>query len=338
MARQIPYVPALDGLRAVAIASVMLFHLGLFPAGWMGVPLFFVLSGYLISSILLASKNQPAREYFLNFYWRRTLRIFPLYYIYLLLNLFLCFIMGWSLIGYWWNVAYLSNYLIALTAPDTAGGLIGHLWSLSVEEQFYLIWPLLIFLVRKVEWLALIVMVSALAFRILIAPHAPYIAALSLPACADLLAAGALVAVVKDIRVLGAMMLMGIIITGVAILRLSPGDIDQTVRWVRASPEMFTGLSMVFGPLVALADRLGPVTKVLEAFPLVETGRISYGLYMWHMLAFALVNRLHLNPVATDIAGIGLAYAIASASWFGFERLFLRLKDHSKATIALTPT
>src|SRR4029077_13536960 len=76
----------LDGLRGIAIALVVLFHFGLFPPGWVGVQLFFVLSGYLISDILLTEKEKPFPAYLSRFYWRRSLRIFPLYFFYLIIT------------------------------------------------------------------------------------------------------------------------------------------------------------------------------------------------------------------------------------------------------------
>lgn len=94
------YIPELDGVRAIAVISVMIFHIGVFPIGWMGVPLFFVLSGYLITSILVRTRSSTLKDYLATFFWRRTVRIFPLYYAYLTFNLVLSVVAGLSLSGY----------------------------------------------------------------------------------------------------------------------------------------------------------------------------------------------------------------------------------------------
>lgn len=159
------YVPQLDGLRAIAILFVMVFHLGVFPLGWVGVPLFFVLSGYLITTILVADRSKSLRDFLARFYWRRTVRIFPLYYLYVLIIAVAAILFGYSLNGYGWFLAYLGNYQIALSQDVPAGGLVAHLWSLAVEEQFYLIWPFVVFFSRRVWPWALAAIVAAPLFR-----------------------------------------------------------------------------------------------------------------------------------------------------------------------------
>jgi peptidoglycan/LPS O-acetylase OafA/YrhL len=158
------HIPALDGLRGIAILSVMLLHFtnaiaalpgsptsaarSVFGWGWTGVDLFFVLSGFLITGILLDSKGHPL--YFRSFYARRALRIFPLYYA----ALFLFFVVpraipsvpatysfAWHDQRWFWF--YLGNF--HPLGPD-AKQFIGQFWSLAIEEQFYLVWPLLIWL------------------------------------------------------------------------------------------------------------------------------------------------------------------------------------------------
>lgn len=160
----------LDGLRAIAVSSVLFAHfipvkyqLSL-PFGSAGVQLFFVLSGFLITSILLRSKDVKLSQSLTNFYARRFLRIFPLYY----LVLAICGLFGWMT---WkedlpWHIFYLSNvYINKLGQWPEIGG---HLWSLSVEEQFYLIWPLLVFLTSKSSLvrITILFMTASVALRL----------------------------------------------------------------------------------------------------------------------------------------------------------------------------
>ena len=136
----------LDGLRGIAIALVVLFHFGLFPPGWVGVQLFFVLSGYLISDILLTEKGKPFPAYLSRFYWRRSLRIFPLYFFYLIITSALfaatnepkSFEIDWPFL-----VTYTTNF--GRLRVSDVGPAFSHLWSLAVEEQFYLLWPLAVY-------------------------------------------------------------------------------------------------------------------------------------------------------------------------------------------------
>ena len=167
-ALQARQIPALDGLRGIAIAAVMVFHFTLYGpysnalmrglpaigpalhlamAGWGGVDLFFVLSGYLITAILLRTKAAPG--YFRRFYARRVLRIFPLYYLFLAVGIALSSRLppAWSAEGSWqlWLWTYLTNFKIGSAGWSSVPRAYEHFWSLAVEEQFYLLWPLLVF-------------------------------------------------------------------------------------------------------------------------------------------------------------------------------------------------
>jgi peptidoglycan/LPS O-acetylase OafA/YrhL len=161
------FYPALDGMRAIAFLMVFCHHYLHLPWGWAGVDLFFVLSGFLITGILFDTRNDPNRAR--NFYIRRTLRIFPLYYGVMIALLLLEPIAHWHLSWGWlvWP-AYLGNYA-GFIHPYAAGDalqkladfqpngtlrgghplfFLGHFWSLCVEEQFYLAWPWLVFWIR----------------------------------------------------------------------------------------------------------------------------------------------------------------------------------------------
>src|SRR5512137_2924489 len=208
--------PALDGMRGVAVLMVLAFHLlhvdgeggtlerailGATRSGWAGVDLFFVLSGFLITGILLDARGGPG--YFRAFYARRVLRIFPLYYAYLAV-LFLAVpallpaldvrreTQGWL-----WT--YLGNVLFAREGGFQASPFTGHFWSLAVEEQFYLFWPFLVWLLPR-RWLAaaclgLVAGAFALRFAIHRTTFNATAAYVLTPARMDALAMGALVAI-----------------------------------------------------------------------------------------------------------------------------------------------
>ena len=151
------YYPALDGLRGVAILLVIIYHnfnfINQSQFGWLGVDLFFVLSGFLITTILLNDAGSP--HFLKNFFIRRILRIFPLYFLCLIIFLILFPFLGlykkelsFFIANQWWLWTYLQNWLYSLFLTDDAK-MLTHLWSLAVEEQFYLIWPFIILLVKK---------------------------------------------------------------------------------------------------------------------------------------------------------------------------------------------
>ena len=158
-----PHLPVLDGIRGCAILLVMATHLagGVVPAnrfdaivlgalrgGWIGVDLFFVLSGFLITGILLDSQGGP--RYYVAFFARRALRILPLYWLFLAILACNAWFVGgpreWAalMLSMPWHLAYLTNVLVAIGGWGAAAFQTGHLWSLAVEEQFYLTWPFLV--------------------------------------------------------------------------------------------------------------------------------------------------------------------------------------------------
>ncbi len=182
-ARSGKYIPALDGLRGLAILAVFFHHYGaggidssaaavrwiatVCGLGWSGVDLFFVLSGFLITGILYDTRNDPA--YYRKFYARRTLRIFPIYYLFAAIALLIVPLSAWHK-GDIFFLVYLG-YPAALTWPALVSVLIRitHLWSLSVEEQFYMLWPWLICRLRtpsRILILRAAAIVASLVLRI----------------------------------------------------------------------------------------------------------------------------------------------------------------------------
>ena len=138
--------PSLDGLRGIAVLLVVLFHFGYLPVGWIGVQLFFVLSGFLITQGLVETRDYSAGRYFGRFYWRRSLRIFPLNYLALAIAATLFTATGHPS-GFERSWPYLATYTtnFGRMLPADVADCFAHFWSLAVEEQFYLVWPALVF-------------------------------------------------------------------------------------------------------------------------------------------------------------------------------------------------
>ncbi|MDB5358330.1 MAG: hypothetical protein JWN24_4783 [Phycisphaerales bacterium] len=198
------YMPQLDGLRALAVGCVLIAHfvvpLARFPFGSVGVLLFFVLSGYLITGILLRARDDAEREgtsrlfALRQFYVRRFLRIFPLYY--LVLTLAALANAGEARKMVWWNAAYLSNFYMAAHGWQHP---ISHFWTLAVEEQFYIAWP---WVVMFLPWRLVAPVVSAaiavpLLWKLAVT-HATgnlFAAGILTPSCLDTLGAGSLLAI-----------------------------------------------------------------------------------------------------------------------------------------------
>jgi len=296
-------MPQLDGLRAIAVLLVLWFHnspvgrhvLG-YSLGEIGVGLFFVLSGFLISGILVDSSasaaNSSEKWYLLrHFYIRRLLRLAPLYWAVLLLAVILdvpTFREFWG-----WHAAYASNFYQWFHGQ---GGHGSHLWSLAVEEQFYLLWPLvLVFLPRYLQRPATISMlIAAPVFRILMPHLVPdHDPSRMLPNAWDYLGVGCLLAAsgrAKFGRLRSSTLALGLLIAGVTIITaVQMLGLSWTFRQ--------TGLALCFGWLVWSAGEgfSGCFGRLLGSPPMVFIGNISYGIYIiqgfalfyWHWFFYS---------------------------------------------------
>lgn len=301
----LPYFPALDGVRAVAILFVILFHFGWIDWGWMGVSIFFVLSGYLITRQLLATQQWPARRYLLGFYGRRFWRIFPLYYGFLAL-VSLVYMVRQQPAGFASAAPYLFTYTVNVAVwfnariPDY----FAHLWSLAVEEQFYLLWPVLVYaLSPKIfkRCLGMIICAAPLARlgALVFLPTLGYDAAHTASLIyytplsqLDGFALGALVAVsdwpglTQPHRLfyagLGLMLALGLF-TGWG----------YTVHLPRPAQAVW-GYTLIYGltALMVLSVARGQkVVRWLEWPGVRHFGRISYGLYIWHLPVLVLFRK-----------------------------------------------
>jgi peptidoglycan/LPS O-acetylase OafA/YrhL len=371
------HVPALDGVRGVAILLVVLFHhtlmrqqttfdrvyVSIARLGWSGVDLFFVLSGFLITGILLDAKG--SRHYYRNFYIRRTLRIFPLYYAFVFFTLTIA---PWlwpetplaamarsamrdtSEAWYW---LYLSNVLFALR-EDFGHPNLAVTWSLAIEEQFYLVWPLVVAALRRTPlmWTCGGLIAAALAVRTAwVAAGAESTAAYVLPFCRmDALAAGAFVAAaLRDDRT------AAVVVTWSA--RLAPAaalvfaaiwlleDPLDDGSWTESMTQTlgYTALAVFFASLVARVATSSDRSRLARAFsaPLLRTfGQYSYALYLFHVPVRRYIRDTYF-PVAdfptwlgSPLPGQLLFYVVATlpalilavASWHLFEKQILKLK------------
>jgi len=349
----------LDGLRGIAILLVLVFHFTpfsgplfflahVFQAGWIGVDLFFVLSGYLITGILLDSVGHP--HYYRNFVVRRTLRIFPLYYACLALYAVLSFYPGpvrWGAFlhagGGLWYLGYLGNVKDFVQNAWPGAAILTPLWSLQVEEQFYLSFPFIVLAVKR-KTLARILLGSiaaALLLRIILTVTMPgnkvgtYVL---MPCRMDALAMGGLIAIARrdapqrlQSRWIGWLTaLCGLTFILVCVLY---GE----TPWSSAMRTVgFTAIDLAFtGVLVLLISRRRPILlAVCRRRFLVWLGVISYGLYLLHIPARTIAQErlaplLKLAPRGSAVMFVCLAVAIctASISWLAFESQVLKLKE-----------
>ncbi len=317
----------------------------------MGVDLFFVLSGFLITGILYDSLGE--QSYFQIFYFRRFLRIFPLYYgaLFLLLLLSVPLSIHWN--GYEIvYLAYLQNLPPwSLHIPSLSiFGYTGHFWSLAVEEQFYLIWPLIVFLVRdrrRLLFIALALVPVAPALRIWTIFHGlPHALTYEFTFCrTDSLLLGACLALAvrgpHQVTVLRIAPLASVVCFAGTImlsLRHHPWDLSEESN-VFLKGIGFTLLAIAFAALIASVLRTRSLTEnVFRNRGLRWLGRYSYGIYVIHMIVLAAVGlgpRLWLDAQfhskAAGVAGEAFLCLIITLplAWLSFnfyEKQFLRLK------------
>jgi peptidoglycan/LPS O-acetylase OafA/YrhL len=346
------FMPQLDGLRAIAIALVFVHHTPFgesfpIPLGGLAVRLFFVLSGFLITGILLScrahveQRNSTAWRIARQFYVRRFLRIFPLYYFVIACAVLLDF--GNARQDCIWLLTYGTNILVSINGSWNA---FGHFWSLAVEEHFYLLWPwLVLFLpIRAIFPVTLLVIFSGSVYRLFALTQEYNMIAIycATPACFDALGFGALLAILRsqltgpgaDVRHLRRILVV-VGMSGLGLAHLS---------WLIAEngiiSTIFTDffLAMCFFCLVDAAAMgfTGKFGNLLSMYPVLYLGKISYGVYVYHPFVPSMLQysytKLGINrPVFGFLDWMLVAcitIGLAAASWIVFESPLNRLKKH----------
>ena len=365
-------IPQLDGLRGFAILIVVLthyfynpdpglskpmFHLqSFFSMGWTGVDLFFVLSGFLIGGILLGARDSP--RYFRTFYARRFYRIIPVYYLWIL-----CFVLLLSIGGpileahtrsgvlpkldwqFFAHILFLQN-MWTIDYVTLAIWWFSHTWSLAVEEQFYLVAPLLVWLLpkKRLATVLLSVILAAPLCRVLVqslVPAPAWPAYRLMPCRADALAVGMLCAILwRDARFRGWLaartrslyLACSIFLAGVVALGIwfsNPNaKLTQTLGYSWLA--FFYALLL----LIVLVDPQGMLARFARWGWLRDLGRVSYCLYIIHpavgyfcfgLLLHDIIHFTGWRSGLVAILAIALSYGIAKISWILFEQPLLRL-------------
>ena len=313
--KSLKYIPELDGLRAIACLAVMFFHLHIpgFSLGWSGVYLFFVLSGFLITSILIDSKDKP--NYFLRFYTRRSLRIFPIYYITLILALVIALIQKQNISDFPQYLLYLQNNILGWKQWSVNfPGFMNHTWTLAVESQFYLVYPLLIFYLKENYLLILSVIVVILSFllRILlfiVFPGNPNLLFAISPTAIDSLTIGAVLAIIIKKKYisqfekstnntqLSLWAILFILIILIAIItKTGINNYWSPSVWGTSIVNLLTItlMSTFFAALISyIISTKTIINTVLNLSPLNHLGKISYGLYLYHFPVFTFFQPFH---------------------------------------------
>jgi peptidoglycan/LPS O-acetylase OafA/YrhL len=361
-------VPELDGLRAVAISLVILYHVWRYErpslpwsiisyaaySGWSGVDVFFGISGFLITGILLDLKGRP--DFWRTFYVRRSLRIFPLYYAVLAAltvagfaararGIHISALANVDHIG--WNWLYLTDFAIAIHGHEYVPLSIA--WSLAIEEQYYLVYPFVVLHLGpkglRRALLAAVIAAPLLRFGVSFVNE---IAVYTLPVCRmDSLAIGGLASL---------LMRYGSASARSVVSRSVPLVWVFAIGWVVFSHRVLDPLPLghnvwkIFGysamafatvaTIVGLLEGAYPtLAKVLRAGPLTYIGKVSYGLYLYHLIARAMIDAGPLGRLFTGhptsatlslarfAAVYALSLAISVASWELFEKRVLTLKD-----------
>jgi peptidoglycan/LPS O-acetylase OafA/YrhL len=333
------YRPALDGLRAVAITLVVCLHSWTTPKGGeLGVDLFFVLSGFLITRLLMEEHRATGTFSLRSFYKRRVRRLMPALLVMLTVSNLVALASGNDrlLFPTLAGLTYTTN-LLAATHHYTGSGGLEHLWSLAEEEQFYLLWPsvlivLLRFRRRIVITVLLVVFAAAVAHECWLVLHGADGARLGNgpDTRADGLIAGCLLAVSWEFvssRVAGALVVALAPLAYVAI-------VDVPVGTPQLNLGLLAAVAVFFAAIVRLAIDPGPLAWMLGLPPFRFLGRISYSLYLWHPPIFAAFG-VATAAVDVKLGAIALSLLVAAASYRLIEQPFRHRSRRPAA--ALTP-
>jgi peptidoglycan/LPS O-acetylase OafA/YrhL len=340
-----PYIPELQGLRGLAVLGVVIYHCHTQLEGtwihyaslwgWAGVNLFFVLSGFLITSILLEARGRP--HYFRNFYARRALRIWPVY----LLLLVVCYsVPGWFLGDTLANQTHWKTLLAyALFVQNlrhvALPGSLGPTWSLAIEEQYYLVWAPVVKFCRGpiLRWL----LPGILLAMLVVSPtiryvHPHWLTGTHTLIHLDGIALGSLLALGLHRVLLSRRTWLWLGLASIGLGTLAAGTVAAGTSFLDSALALaFAGVVLAS---VAGTGARNPLAVVLRRGPLPFYGKISYGMYMTHILVFIYFGSFdarldHMGPTGgLAIVALRLVAStlVATALWYGFESQILKLK------------
>ena len=323
-----PYRPDIDGLRAVAVLSVVVYHAwpSALPGGFVGVDIFFVISGYLITRILLAPEFT-----FTGFYRRRVRRLAPALLLVVATTLLLGAMilppdglrrmLGHAIGG----TLFVANFVSYADAGYFGGDAdlrpFLHLWSLGVEEQFYLVWPVAVWLALRHGALTRLIViggVASFAAYVWLGEHDPR-AAFFLPWSRfwELLAGALMLKLTLPRRWAGAASTLGLAFIGCSVAVIS----------VEADYPGVALVLPVLGASLVIAGRESPLNvRLLASRPAVFIGLVSYPIYLWHWPLLALLRNVDRAPSSAAIGAVlALAALLAVATWWIVERPLVRL-------------
>jgi peptidoglycan/LPS O-acetylase OafA/YrhL len=350
------YFPALDGLRGLAILMIILYHnfdfLPLTYLAWSGVDLFFVLSGFLITGILI--KKRDSARFLLNFYARRVLRIFPIYYLSIILFLFILpnlikypISLDYFIINQYWFWLEIQNWLFILKLNGN-NNFLNHFWSLALEEQFYLVSPWIILLIKQFQSIIsfllstlLLLLVLRLTLWYLQVKNISYINLYAFTRI-DGLCMGSLLAIFRSqgsFKMGKFNRVLNILFILLVFFVFPYFKFFYNTRLPYLAICLYPAIAFFWGIIVWSSIR--PERLMYRIFNnkfLIFFGKISYGLYIFHwpinkILQLRLeifTNRefLFWNNLLLALISTSIAILISTISYFTYERYFLGLKRY----------
>lgn len=345
------YRPELDGLRGISILLVYVHHLywRLMPGGFLGVDIFFVLSGFLITSLLVEEWSRKGSIRLRDFYVRRALRLMPaLFFLILIVGIFAIFFLNdkraiETYRGIWLTMSYISNWFYAF-GYFSANNPLGVTWSLAIEEQFYLTWPLLLSLALRFKLGRRWILTYCVLFLVIISLHRKVLADYLAPDTLRLYYASDTRA---DTLLIGCF--LGLLISWdlfprnrtfeISVKSLSAASVvflaylAGNTSWTNLMLYQRGGYTLValsIGLILAVVIIWPPklALLVLKFGPLVWIGRISYGLYLWHWPVRWFVYQKKALPASTEqlVAVAVLSFLLTTLSYYFVEKPFLRWK------------
>ncbi|MGA3265023.1 MAG: acyltransferase [Terracidiphilus sp.] len=338
------YLPEFDGLRGLAILWVVLYHCNPLLQGtwiyyvslwgWAGVIIFFVLSGFLITSILLGTRDKP--HYFHNFHGRRALRIWPVYILLLaVVYLNAPWFVGPSVLeaiktAPWLQYIFLVQNLFHLTLPAA----IGPTWALAIEEQYYFLWAPVARFLRKPWMLAAVLVAALVASPLLRLANFHWMTSTHTLIHLDGIALGSLLALGLHTLPLSRRAWLWMGLAGIPLGFGAAATVAGGTAFLdSALAAGFAGTALA---AIASTGARNPLNALLRRGPLPFYGRISYGLYMIHIMVFIFFGWFDLlmdrYGMAGNLAVVVLRFAastaLATALWYGFESRILKLKRY----------